>query len=164
MHQLRKYGAKLEQPSAADADAYTIWCALTAQTAWMDGLLRQMFFEDTLTVLDVEESAAGHHYWLNIITDLTEEEELGWMCNFASEMSCATTRCRKTEIKQCLSPLLRSYTKQQSDPALNARPMSKVMQLSVRYVACLATNSRRMSARSAEDMYQGQRKLLGCMH
>jgi len=48
----------------------------------MDGLLRQMFFEDTLTVLDVEESAAGHHYWLNIITDLTEEEELGWMWTF----------------------------------------------------------------------------------
>ena len=82
MHQLRKYGAKLEHPPAPDADAYTIWCALTVQTTRMDGLLRQMFFEDTLTVLDVQDSAAGHHYWLNIITDLTEEEELGWMWQF----------------------------------------------------------------------------------
>ena len=82
MHQLRKYGAKLEHPPAADADAYTVWCALTAQTAWKDGLLRQMFFEDSLTVLDVQDSAAGHHYWLNIITDITEEEELQWMWKF----------------------------------------------------------------------------------
>ena len=48
----------------------------------MDRLLREMFFEDILIVLDVEESVAGHHYWLNIITDLTEEEELGWMWTF----------------------------------------------------------------------------------
>ena len=44
----------------------------------MDRLLREMF----LTVLDVEESAAGHHYWLNIIIDLTEEEEQGWIWTF----------------------------------------------------------------------------------
>jgi hypothetical protein len=73
----------VQNPPAPDADAYTIWCALTAQTAWKDGLLRQMFFEDALTVLDVEDSAAGHHYWLNIITDITEEEELQWMWKFS---------------------------------------------------------------------------------
>ena len=79
MHQLRKYGAKVPQPPRADADAYmyTAWCALTAHTTWMDRLLREMFFEDVLTVLDVEESAAGHYYWLNIITDIIEEEGKG---------------------------------------------------------------------------------------
>jgi hypothetical protein len=83
MHQLRKYGAKLEHPPAADADAYTIMCAVTSQTAWKDGLLRKMFFEDSLTVLDVEDSAAGHHYWLNIISDITEEEELNSFWTFS---------------------------------------------------------------------------------
>ena len=62
MHQLRKYGAKLPQPPPADANAYTIWCALTAQTTWMDRLLREMFFEDILIMLDVEGSVAGHLY------------------------------------------------------------------------------------------------------
>ena len=77
VHQLRKYNAKLPQPRPANVDAYTIWCALAAQTTWMDRLLREMFFKDILSLLDVEESAAGHHYWLNIIIDLIEEEETG---------------------------------------------------------------------------------------